>query len=65
MDDTDAEFRSRVEQIRQLGGDSWLRILDEIQGEEEMVQVLRQKVFKRYFLSETVPRESNAELVFF
>ena len=40
MDDTDAEFRSRVEQIREIGGDSWLKIFDEIQGEEEMTQVL-------------------------
>lgn len=40
VDDTDADFRSRVEQIRQIGGDSWLKIFDEIQGEEEMTQVL-------------------------
>ena len=39
LDDTDAEFRSRVEKIRQIGGDSWLKIFDEIQGEEEMLQV--------------------------
>lgn len=39
MDDTDAEFRSRVEKIRQIGGDSWLKIFGEIQGEEEMTQV--------------------------
>ena len=39
LDDTDAEFRSRVEKIRQMGGDSWLKIFDEIQGEEEMLQV--------------------------
>ena len=39
VDDTDAEFRSRVEEIRQIGGDSWLKIFGEIQGEEEMTQV--------------------------
>jgi len=39
VDDTDLEFRSRVEKIRQIGGDSWLKIFDEIQGEEEMTQV--------------------------
>ena len=39
VDDTDVEFRSRVEQIREIGGDSWLKIFDEIQGEEEMTQV--------------------------
>lgn len=39
LDDTDAEFRSRVEKIRQMGGDSWLKIFGEIQGEEEMAQV--------------------------
>ena len=39
VDDTDAEFRSRVEKIRQDGGDSWLKIFGEIQGEEEMTQV--------------------------
>lgn len=39
VDDTDVEFRSRVEKIRQIGGDSWLKIFDEIQGEEEMTLV--------------------------
>ena len=39
LDDTDAEFRSRVEKIRQIGGDSWLKIFGEIQVEEEMSQV--------------------------
>lgn len=39
MDDTDQEFRSKVEKIRQMGGDSWLKILDEMQGEAEMAQV--------------------------
>ena len=39
LDDTDAEFRSRVEKIRQMGGDSWLKIFGEIQVEEEMSQV--------------------------
>ena len=34
------EFRLRVEQIRQTGGDSWLKILDEIQGKEDLPQVL-------------------------
>ena len=39
VDDTDQEFRSKVEKIRQIGGDSWLKILDEMQGEAEMTQV--------------------------
>ncbi|XP_068712690.1 nischarin-like isoform X2 [Montipora foliosa] len=39
VDDTDVAFRSRVEKIRQIGGDSWLRILDEIQGDEELTQL--------------------------
>ena len=34
------EFRSRIEQIRQMGGDSWLKNLDEIQAEDELPQVL-------------------------
>lgn len=34
------EFRLRVEQIRQAGGDSWLKIFDEIQGKEDVPQVL-------------------------
>ena len=39
VDDTDQEFRSKVEKIRQIGGDSWLKIFDEMQGEAEMTQV--------------------------
>ena len=39
VDDTEQEFRSKVEKIRQIGGDSWLKIFDEIQGEAEMTQV--------------------------
>ena len=39
-DESETEFRLRVEQIRQTGGDSWLKILDEIQGKEDVPQVL-------------------------
>lgn len=47
VDDTDAEFRSRVEKIRQIGGDSWLKIFGEIQGEEEMTQVRARFIITR------------------
>ena len=40
VDESEMEFRLRVEQIRQTGGDSWLKILDEIQGKEDLPQVL-------------------------
>ncbi|KAK3700686.1 hypothetical protein QZH41_004690 [Actinostola sp. cb2023] len=34
LDESDLEFRSRVEKIRQLGGDKWLIMLGEIKGED-------------------------------
>jgi hypothetical protein len=34
VDESDQEFRSRVEKIRQLGGDTWLTMLGEIQSED-------------------------------
>lgn len=39
VDESDAEFRSRVEKIRQIGGDAWLTLYDEVHSEEEMTQV--------------------------
>ncbi|XP_074608631.1 nischarin-like isoform X2 [Acropora palmata] len=38
VDESEVEFRLRVEQIRQTGGDSWLKILDEIRGKEDLPQ---------------------------
>ena len=32
--ESDAEFRCRVEKMRQLGGDSWLRMYEVIQCED-------------------------------
>lgn len=40
VDESEVEFRLRVEQIRQTGGDAWLKILDEIRGKEDLPQVL-------------------------
>ena len=62
MDDTDADFRSRVEQIRQIGGDSWLKIFDEIQGEEEMTQVLL-KTFKFGIQNDSPSSEINLKVL--
>ena len=35
--ESDAEFRCRVEKMRQLGGDRWLRMYEEIQSEDKQV----------------------------
>jgi len=37
VDESDQEYRSRVEQIRQLGGDKWLTMLGEIKTEDSQV----------------------------
>lgn len=36
VDESDLEYRARVEQIRQLGGDKWLTMLGEIKAEDKL-----------------------------